>query len=241
MVFVGTFTAGDLEVDVKDGRLVIVKEGRSKKFVEQVEHVTFSGSYAVKTKQPALYITERCVFKLTEAGMELVEIAPGVDLQKDILAHMDFKPIIKEPLKLMDARIFQTRPMGLADSFFKLPLEQRFTHDPAENVFYVNFEGHAIKTSQDIRNVKDTVDKILIPLGHKVDAIVNYDNFEIEPELVGEYTDTVKNIVQTYYTSVTRYTASTFLRMKLGEALKERNVASHIYESLEEARQALKK
>jgi len=241
VVFVGTFTAGDLEVDVKDGRLVIVKEGRSKKFVEQVEHVTFSGSYAVKTKQPVLYITERCVFKLTDAGMELVEIAPGVDLQKDILAHMDFKPIIKEPLKLMDARIFQTRPMGLADGFFKLPLEQRFTHDPAENVFYVNFEGHAIKTSQDIRNVKEAVDKILIPLGHKVDAIVNYDNFEIEPDLVGEYTDTVKNIVETYYTSVTRYTASTFLRMKLGEALKERNVASHIYENLEEARQALKK
>jgi propionate CoA-transferase len=85
------------------------------------------------------------------------------------------------------------------------------------------------------------VDKILIPLSHKVDAIVNYDNFEIEPDLVGEYTDTVKNIVETYYTSVTRYTASTFLRMKLGEALKERNVASHIYESMEEARQALKK
>jgi propionate CoA-transferase len=121
VVFVGTFTAGDLEVDVKDGRLVIVKEGRSKKFVEQVEHITFSGSYAVKTKQPVLYITERCVFKLTDAGMELVEIAPGVDLEKDILAHMDFRPIIKEPLKLMDARIFQPQPMGLADGFFKLP------------------------------------------------------------------------------------------------------------------------
>jgi propionate CoA-transferase len=241
VVYVGTFTAGDLEVDVQNGRLVIVKEGRNKKFVEQVEHVTFSGSYAVKTKQPVLYITERCVFKLTDAGMELVEIAPGVDLQKDILAHMDFKPIIKEPLKLMDSRIFQPRPMGIADGFFRLPLEQRFTHDPVENVFYVNFEGHAIKTSQDIRNVQDAVDKILLPLGHKVDAIVNYDNFEIEPELVGEYTDTVKNIVKTYYTSVTRYTASTFLRMKLGEALKERNVASHIYESLEEARQSFKK
>jgi propionate CoA-transferase len=241
VVFVGTFTAGDLEVDVKDGRLVIVKEGKNKKFIEQVEHVTFSGSYAVKKKQPTLYITERCVLRLTDAGMELVEIAPGVDLEKDILAHMEFKPIIKEPLKRMDVRIFQTRPMGLADGFFKIPLEQRFTHDPAENVFYVNFEGHAIKTSQDIRNVKDAVDKILIPLSHKVDAIVNYDNFEIEPDLVGEYTDTVKNIVETYYTSVTRYTASTFLRMKLGEALKERNVASHIYESMEEARQALKK
>jgi propionate CoA-transferase len=241
VVFVGTFTAGDLQVAVNDGRLIIEQEGRSRKFVEQVEHVTFSGSYATKEKRRVLYITERCVFKLTDAGMELVEIAPGVDLQKDILAHMDFKPIINEPIKLMDARIFQTQPMGIADGFFKLPLAQRFTHDPAENVFFVNFEGHAIKTRQDIRDVKDAVDKILIPLGHKVDAIVNYDNFEIESDLLGEYTDTVKNIVETYYTSVTRYTASTFLRLKLGEALNERNVASRMYESLEEARQALKK
>lgn len=241
VVFVGTFTAGDLEVDVKDGRLVIIREGKNRKFVEHVEHVTFSGAYAVKNSRPTLYITERCVFSLTEAGMELIEIAPGMDLEKDILAHMEFKPIIKEPLKLMDARIFQTRPMGIAAGFFKLPLEQRFTYDPADNVFYVNFEGHAIKTSQDIQDVKNAVDKILVPLGRKVDAIVNYDNFEIDPEFVGEYTDTVKNIVETYYTSVTRYTASTFLRMQLGEALKERNVASNIYESREEAHQALKK
>jgi len=241
VVFVGTFTAGDLQVTVNDGRLIIEQEGRSRKFVEQVEHVTFSGSYATKEKKRVLYITERCVFKLTDAGMELVEIAPGVDLQKDILAHMDFKPIINQPIKLMDARIFQIQPMGIADGFFKLPLAQRFTHDPADNVFFVNFEGHTIKTRQDIRDVKDTVDKILIPLGHKVDAIVNYDNFEIESDLLGEYTDTVKNIVETYYTSVTRYTASTFLRLKLGEALNERNVASRMYENLEEARQALKK
>jgi propionate CoA-transferase len=120
-------------------------------------------------------------------------------------------------------------------------MEQRFTYDPVENVFYVNFEGHAIKTSQDIRDIKEAVDRVLVPLHRKVDAIVNYDNFEIDPDLVGEYTDTVKNIVETHYTSVTRYTASTFLRMKLGEALKERNVASNIYGSREEARQALKK
>ena len=242
VVFVGTFTAGGLKVAAKDGALLIEQEGKNKKFVEQVEHVTFSGDYAVKEKKRVLYITERCVFKLTEAGMELVEIAPGVDLQKDILAHMEFTPIVNKPLKLMDARIFQIPPMGLADGFFKLPLDQRFTFDPSENLFYVNFEGHAIKTRQDIRNVKDAVDKILAPLGCRVDAIINYDHFEIDPDLLGEYTDTVKIIVDTYYSSVTRYTASTFLRMKLGEALQERDVASHhIYECVEEARQALKK
>lgn len=241
VVFVGTFTAGGLQVAVKDGTLVIEREGRNKKFVEQVEHVTFSGQYAAKAKKRALYITERCVFKLTEAGMELVEIAPGIDLEKDILAHMDFRPIVKEPLKRMDSRIFQPQPMGLAEGFFKLPLEQRLTYDPAENIFYVNFEGHAIKTHQDIRHVKDAVDKILAPRDRKVDAIVNYDHFEIDPDLLGEYADAVKNIVETYYESVTRYTASTFLRLKLGEALKERNMPSHMHESLEEARQALKK
>jgi propionate CoA-transferase len=131
--------------------------------------------------------------------------------------------------------------MGIAESFFKIPLAQRFTYDPAENVFYVNFEGHAVKTHQDILAVKDAVDKILVPLDRKVDAIVNYDNFEIDPDLLGEYTDTVRNIVETYYTSVTRYTASTFLRLKLGQALEARDVASRMYESMEEARQALKK
>jgi propionate CoA-transferase len=241
VVFVGTFTAGGLQTAVKDGALVIEQEGKNKKFVEQVEHVTFSGHYAVKAKKRVLYITERCVFKLTDAGMELVEIAPGVDLEKDILAHMDFRPIIHEPIKLMDVRIFQMQPMGVAESFFKIPLAQRFTYDPAENVFYVNFEGHAVKTHQDILAVKDAVDKILVPLDHKVDAIVNYDNFEIDPDLLGEYTDTVRNIVETYYTSVTRYTASTFLRLKLGQALEARDVASRMYESMEEARQALKK
>jgi propionate CoA-transferase len=131
--------------------------------------------------------------------------------------------------------------MGLADGFFKLPLEQRFTYDPAENLFYVNFEGHAVRTSEDIRDIREAVDRVLIPLGRKVDTIVNYDNFEIEPGLVGEYTDAVKKIVETYYTSVTRYTASTFLRMKLGEALEQRQVASRLYESRDEAHRALKK
>lgn len=241
VVFVGTFTAGGLEVAVNDGRLIIEQEGKNKKFVEHVEHVTFSGQYAVKKKKRVLYITERCVFKLTEAGMELMEIAPGVDLERDILAHMKFAPIVREPLKIMDVRIFKNEPMGLAEGFFKLPLSERFVYDSAENIFYVNFEGHAIKTQRDILNIREAVDGILAPLGQKVDAIVNYDHFEIDSDLVGDYMDTVKEIVNTYYTSVTRYTAGTFLRMKLADELKQRNVDSLIYETKDEARQALRK
>ncbi len=113
VVFCGTFTAGGLKVKVCDGKLNIVSEGRAKKFLDHVEQITFSGAYAQKVKQPVLYITERAVFKLTEKGLMLTEIAPGVDLEKDVLAHMDFKPLIAENLKLMDARIFADAPMGL--------------------------------------------------------------------------------------------------------------------------------
>ncbi|HOJ49231.1 MAG TPA: acyl CoA:acetate/3-ketoacid CoA transferase [Spirochaetota bacterium] len=110
--FLGTFTAGDLQVEVKDTKLKIVQEGKTRKFVRNVEHITFSGEYAKKVKRPVLYITERAVFKLTDEGLELIEIAPGIDIEKDILTHMDFKPIIKSP-KIMDTRIFKKDKMGL--------------------------------------------------------------------------------------------------------------------------------
>lgn len=112
VVYCGTFTAGGLKVHVEDGKLVIDQEGKKDKLVAAVEQVTFSGEYAQQVKQPVLYVTERAVFELTAEGIELKEIAPGVDLEKDILAHMGFKPIIKD-VKLMDERIFREEKMGL--------------------------------------------------------------------------------------------------------------------------------
>ncbi|HPK53786.1 MAG TPA: acyl CoA:acetate/3-ketoacid CoA transferase, partial [Smithellaceae bacterium] len=110
--FLGTFTAGDLQISTKDGELVIVKEGPIKKFVKKVEHITFSGDYALEVNQPVLYITERAVFKLTPEGLELIEIAPGMDLQKHILDQMEFKPLIKGTPKLMDKRFFMDAKVG---------------------------------------------------------------------------------------------------------------------------------
>lgn len=241
IVFVGTFTAGDLKVSVQGEKLWIDKEGKVKKFINQVEHVTFSGKYAVMKNQPVLYVTERCVFSLTKEGMELIEIAPGVDIERDILGRMDFKPLIKNPPRLMDERIFRFEPMDLKEDLLTIPLEERLIYDPEENLFFVNFEGHSIKTRKDIRDAKEMVEKILAPLEKKVHTIVNYDNFTILPDLVDEYTEMVKYLVNKYYLEVTRYTTSTFLRMKLGDSLQKRGVKPHIYESHEEAHKALKK
>lgn len=113
VVFVGTFTAGNLEVAVDSGKLQIVQDGSAVKFVDQVEHRTFSGPQAVKRGTPVLYITERCVFELTPAGLLLSEVAPGVDLQRDILERMAFAPLMPTAPRLMDARIFLDMPMNL--------------------------------------------------------------------------------------------------------------------------------
>lgn len=113
VIFCGTMTAGGLQVEAGDGRLVICREGKIKKLVSKVQQITFSGDFANETTQNVLYITERAVFRLTERGMTLIEIAPGLDLQKDILEQMNFIPAIAEDLKTMDPRIFCKGRMGL--------------------------------------------------------------------------------------------------------------------------------
>ena len=241
VIFLGTFTAAGLKVSLDKGRMNIVQEGQAKKFIDEVEHVTFSGEYARAKNQPVIYITERCVFKLHKHGMELVEIAPGIDLEKDILSLMDFNPIVKGTPRMMDARIFRPEPMGIKEDLLKLTLEERLTYDADENLFFVNFEGFTVKTPQEVEDIKHGVENLLAPLGKKVYTIVNYDNFSILPDIVDSYTEMVKYLVENYYSGVTRYTTSTFLRMKLGDALKKRDVAPHIYESGQEARKALKK
>jgi propionate CoA-transferase len=241
IVFVGTFTAGGLKISVQDGKLRILQDGKVKKFVNQVEHITFSGKYAMKKNQPVLYVTERCVFSLTREGVELIEIAPGMEVKKDILPWMDFKPMIKEPVRLMDERIFKEDPMGLKEDLLMLHLEDRLTYDAAENIFFVNFEGYTVKSTQQIQEISEAVERILLPLAKKVYTIVNYDNFTILPDLVDEYTEMVKYLVNKYYSDVTRYTTSTFLRMKLGDALQRRGLKPHIYENSGEAQKALRK
>ena len=113
LVFMGTFSAGNLELEIMDGTLTIRREATVRKFINQVEQITFNGEDSVARNQTVIYITERCVFSLTKFGLELVEIAPGIDLDRDILKLMDFRPKLAKQIIKMDKRIFREYPMGL--------------------------------------------------------------------------------------------------------------------------------
>jgi propionate CoA-transferase len=135
----------------------------------------------------------------------------------------------------MDRRIFENGPMGLRDELLRMPIERRFTYHPGENRFFVNLEGHRVRNREDVEKIRRIVENKLAPLGRKVYAIVNYDNFEIFPDIIDEYSTMVRDLVDRFYSGVTRYATSSFLRAKLGDALKQRAVAPHIYESADEA------
>ena len=113
LVFSGYFTAAGLKLDIGDGHLNILQEGKFPKFVPEVEHVTFSGRRGRAQKQDVTYVTERCVIKLLEAGLTVVETAPGVDLERDVLAQARCDLKVSDRLATMDARLFSPEPMGL--------------------------------------------------------------------------------------------------------------------------------
>ncbi|HJO92954.1 MAG TPA: acyl CoA:acetate/3-ketoacid CoA transferase [Victivallales bacterium] len=117
IVFCGTFTAGGLKTKLKNGKLLILKEGKVKKFVKNVEQITFSGELAVNANKTVLYITERAVFELTVNGLLLTEIAPGIDIKNHIFKNMDFIPEVSNNLKFMDIRIFKNSLMNLSEDY----------------------------------------------------------------------------------------------------------------------------
>ena len=234
LVFVGTFVVAG-RCRVQDGRLIIADGAVAPKFLADVEQRTFSGEYAAAVGRPVLYVTERCVFQLTSDGLELIEIAPGADLEKDVLAHIGFEPIIRGEPKLMDARIFAAGPMGLKDDLLTMPLEARFAYDAERNMFFLNMEGMSLVSADDAQAIGTAVRKRLAAIGKKVHMVVNYDNFYLDPALTDDYIAGVRRLAESYYASVTRYTTSSFMRLKLTRQLHHRDLAPHIYESREEA------
>ncbi len=223
VVFVGSFMAD-----------------QAPKFVAAVEQRTFSGREAWRRGQQVLYVTERAVFGLHALGLELLEVAPGLDLQRDVLARMAFVPVIERAPAVMDAALFNEAPMGLRARLLMLPLESRFTYDPASRTLFINFERLAVRTAADVEAVRREVERHLAALKHKVFGVINYDHFVLDPLVEDDWAAMVRELVDRHYLDVARYTTSAFLRAKLGPALSARGVAPHIYETLADARRALR-
>lgn len=240
VVFAGTFTAGGLKVCIEDGRLRILAEGRSPKFVEAVEQITFSGPQAVLKQQSVHYVTERCVFALQEGGLQLTEVAPGIDLEHDILAQMAFRPLIGD-LKCMDARLYGVGPMGLAAVLFDLQLTERLSYDATRNILFANFQGHAIHDAGDVDCVRRVFAARCQQAGRRVALVANYDGFQIDEAISNSYFAMVEDLHAHYYSTATRYATSAFMRMKLGASLSSRKGASHLFETQSEAVEFLRR
>jgi propionate CoA-transferase len=234
VVFMGNFAAGGAEYAVEDGRLRIVREGRVGKFVERVAQTTFSGRVAADQNKSVLYVTERCVFRLTSAGLALAEVAPGVDLEKDVLAHLPFHPIIEGPA-LMDGSIFTHPPMGLRSRMLDVHIEERLSYDAATNTVFMNYAGMHVRDAEDVATIIAAVDRLLEPLGTRVNSIVNYEGFTVDDEAMDAYMDGVRYVEKKYYLKVSRFTNSGFLRLKLGKELERREVSASVFETRREA------
>jgi propionate CoA-transferase len=234
VIFLSTFSSSGLEIEIDDGRVRIVREGKFFKFVDRVGQITFSGRHASQSNQDVLYITERCVFRLTDSALELIEVAPGIDIERDILDKMPFTPLMREPVE-MDASIFRPEPMGLRDRFLDIHIDERISYDADKNTLFLDFAGMRVRNDADLAAIKEAVDATLEPLGKRVYSIVNYERFVADDDIVDKYMDLVKYVEDKYYISVSRYTSSGFLRLKLGKELGKRKVSSRVYESGEEA------
>jgi propionate CoA-transferase len=234
VVFVGTFTGNGLKIAVNDGKLQIVQEGRQRKFLKQVEQITFNGQYAHDRGKPVFYVTERCVFRRARGGLALIEVAPGIDIERDILAHMDFQPIVGDYCE-MDARIFNPNPMGLEAELLNLSLPERVIYDPERNILFLNFEGMHVRVAEDVKAIWDICEQRCQAAGKRVGVIINYDRFRINQDMYDTYAEMDRYFLANYFSQITRYATSAFMRAKLGEAFSVRSIAPHIFERREEA------
>ncbi len=219
VVFVGTFTTGELKTRVENARLWIDNEGSPHKFVNQIEHRTFSARESRARNQQVLYVTERCVFRLVgtvdQPQLELIEIAPGIDLQRDVLAQMDFVPLISAQLCTMDSSIFLPEPMGLRERLLASPLTERLELDTQRLQLFINFEGLSIDNMEDVNAIETQITSMLEPLGERVAVVANYDSFRILPPLVDAYASMLQRLQQRFYSRVTRYGTGGFLKARL--------------------------
>ncbi|MEX2653507.1 MAG: CoA-transferase [Acidimicrobiia bacterium] len=230
VVFMTPMTSGGFEGFIEGSQLVVNTEGRFCKFVEQVGQITFSAEVARQRGQEIFYVTERCVFRLGPNGLILVEVAPGVDIESQILLLLPFEPEVDGPT-LMSPEIFTVGTMGLRAMLLDLRLEDRLTYVVDSNTVFMDFSGMHVRTPDDVERIVRAVDSLLGPVGRRVKSIVNYDRFQLDEAAVEAYGDAVRYVERTYYEpgGVRRHTTNVFMRLKLGKELEKRSLAPSIY------------
>jgi len=237
LFFLGTF-GGGADVAIEAGRLRVVQDARVVKFVERVGQVTFSGPYARAHCQSVHYITERAVFRLTDAGLELLEIAPGLDLERDVLKQMAFRPTIAPALAEMDPRIFAEGLMELRRCW-PTKLEDRFRYDPNENLAYVNFEGLTLDSDVEVGRLANFLDDRFAALGRRFHVIVNYDNFNLAPAAAESFWAIVAHNQEHYFLSSSRHSSSAFFRRQLAGHLTAAALEQTVYRDPQTAKDGL--
>ena len=238
VVFLGTFTSGGLKTNISNGELHILEEGKYPKFVESVGQVTFSGERAGREGRNVTYVTERCVLVLRENGLELTEVAPGVDIDKEILDLLPFAPLVDDPRR-MEKGLFHAEVLDLRHRLSDIGIEDRISYNSETNTLFLDFSGMRVNTSDDIARIQIAVEGTLQPLGQRVYSIVNYDSFWVEPDVADEYLDLVRHIESKYYLKVSRYTTNGFMRIKLSRGLENRHISSDVHQTYIEAKESL--
>jgi propionate CoA-transferase len=218
LVYMGVFTAGGTQVALKEGQVAITREGRSRKFVREVEQITFSGPQAAARGQRVLYVTERCVFELSAEGLVLTEVAPGIDVERDILGQMDFVPILRVP-RQMDPCLYRAVAMGLKDQLLATPLEERIAYDAARETLFLDFKGLRVASPEQVDDIRAVVEARCREIGHVVDAVINYDAFQLDEAVADEYARMARDVSERHYRRVTRFTSNAFQHLKLGDTL----------------------
>jgi propionate CoA-transferase len=231
----GTFTAG-AEIAVVDGRLRIRRDGAVIKFVDEVEHVTFSGERARATGQSVVYVTERCVLRLGCGGLVLTEIAPGADLERDLLAKMSFRPQIATDLHEMDAAIFSHARLGLAERP-PLTLEARVEYRADHDLILLRLGGLAIDAPGDAEAIVGALDQRLREIERGDTVIVDCDGFELGHPGATRFLQLLRDCGRSG--SWAWYCSDTLLRRKLGGTGSDADALRPIHRSFPEAIDAL--
>ena len=218
IVFAGSFVTGGFNAIVEKGELKILREGKMTKFIDSVEQITFSGRLAAERNQEVLYVTERCVFKLHERGLELIEVAPGVDIDKDVLGLMSFKPIIND-VKLMDKRIFIADEMGLRTDFIDAPISKRLkiTED---GELSCNLVGYEIKKQKHLDIIQARTAELCNDLSEKVLFRMTCKHFKIKEKFLKDFAEMLVSMRHRYFSSFELDIKEPFLLINLNEALQ---------------------